>query len=147
MNKSDLDAELAQKADVQDVSNAITEVMMTQDVRKEIEAIKTKLGQYRHEIDMDQNKHVKSMFDGFKQETQNLLKQVQACEDQTLTMQKRADDTKKEQKKQVMAILKEFEKLQSQMERRCTLEEFNQRMENKMDKQYGIATLNPKPSR
>ena len=81
MNKSDLDAELAQKADVQDVSNAITEVMMTQDVRKEIEAIKTKLGQYRHEIDMDQNKHVKSMFDGFKQETQNLLKQVQACED------------------------------------------------------------------
>ena len=76
MNKSDLDAELAQKADVQDVSNAITEVMMTQDVRKEIEAIKTKLGQYRHEIDMDQNKHVKSMFDGFKQETQNLLKQV-----------------------------------------------------------------------
>ena len=62
-------------------------------------------------------------------------------------MQKRADDAKKEQKKQVMAILKEFEKLQSQMERRCTLEEFNQRMENKMDKQYGIATLNPKPSR
>ena len=46
-----------------------------------------------------------------------------------------------------MAILKEFEKLQSQMERRCTLEEFNQRMENKMDKQYGIATLNSKPSR
>ena len=42
---------------------------MTQDVRKEIEAIKTKLGQYRHEIDMDQNKHVKSMFDGFKMET------------------------------------------------------------------------------
>ena len=40
-------------------------------------------------------------------------------------MQKRADDAKKEQKKQVMAILKEFEKLQSQMERRCTLEEFN----------------------
>ena len=62
-------------------------------------------------------------------------------------MQKRADDAKKEQKKQVMAILKEFEKLQSQMERRCTLEEFNQRMENKMDKQYGIATLNSKPSR
>ena len=74
--RADFDAELTQKADIQDVSNAITEVMMSNDLRKEIEAIKSQLGQYRHEIDMDQNKHVKSMFDGFKQETQNLLKQV-----------------------------------------------------------------------
>lgn len=51
---------------MQDVSNAITEMVMDNDMRKELEAIKTKLGQYRHEIDMDQNKHVKSMFDGFK---------------------------------------------------------------------------------
>jgi len=38
---------------VQDVSNAITEVVMANDVRKEVETIKTKLAQYRHEIDMD----------------------------------------------------------------------------------------------
>jgi t-SNARE complex subunit (syntaxin) len=55
--------------------------MMSRDIQKEMETIKAQLAQYRHEIDMDQNKHVKSMFDGFKQETQNLLKQVQSCED------------------------------------------------------------------
>ena len=33
-----------------------------------------------------------------------------------------------------MAILKEFEKLQMQVERKCSLDEFNQRMEAKMDK-------------
>ena len=46
-----------------------------------------------------------------------------------------------------MAILKEFEKLQSQVERKCTLDEFNQRMETKLDKQFAMATLNQKPSR
>ena len=138
---------MTQKADIQDVSNAITEVMMSNDVRKEIEVIKSQLGQYRHEIDMDQNKHVKSMFDGFKQETQNLLKQVQVCEDQTQEAQKRTDDLKRDHKKQTMAILKEFEKLQGQVERKCTLEEFNTRMETKLDKQYAMSTLNSKPSR
>ena len=51
---------------MQDVSSAITEVMMNNDIKKELDAVKNTLGQYRHEIDMDQNKHVKSMFDGFK---------------------------------------------------------------------------------
>ena len=74
MTRVDFDTELERKADVQDVSNAITEMVMGNDIRNEVESIKTKLGQYRHEIDMDQNKHVKSMFEGFKQETQNLLK-------------------------------------------------------------------------
>jgi len=83
---------------------------------------------------MDSNKHVKSMFDGFKQETQNLLKQVQICEDQTLGLEKRTDEVRRESKKQTMAILKEFEKMQASVERKCTLEEFNQRMETKMDK-------------
>ena len=46
-----------------------------------------------------------------------------------------------------MAILKEFEKLQGQVERKCTLEEFNTRMESKLDKQYAMSTLNSKPSR
>ena len=96
---------------------------------------------------MDQNKHVKSMFDGFKVETQNLLKQVQGCEDQSLTVQKRTEDLKRESKKQAMAILKEFEKLQGQVERKCGLEEFNSRMETKLDKQFAMATLNAKPSR
>lgn len=98
---------------------------MGNDVRQDIEALKNKLGQYRHEIDMDQNKHVKSMFEGFKQETQNLLKQVQMCEDQTLNLEKKADEVKRESKKQILAILKEFEKLQGQIERKCSLEEFN----------------------
>ena len=62
---------------------------------------------------MDQNKHVKSMFEGFKLETANLLKQMQACEDQTLAVQKRTEDLKKESRKQGMALLKEFEKMQS----------------------------------
>ncbi len=66
VSKSEFQTQMAQKADVQDVSNAITEVVMSNDTKKDIEAIKTKLAQYRHEIDMDQNKHVKSMFDGFK---------------------------------------------------------------------------------
>ena len=33
-----------------------------------------------------------------------------------------------------MAVMKEFEKLQGQVERKCSLEEFNQRMEAKLDK-------------
>lgn len=69
VTRSDFENELSNKADVQDVSNAITEVVMSNDMRKDIESLKTKLAQYKHEIDMDQNKHVKSMFDGFKQET------------------------------------------------------------------------------
>ena len=64
-----------------------------------------------------------------------------------LEIQKRSEDQKKESKKQAMAILKEFERLQTQVERKCTLEEFNQRMETKLDKQYAMATLNSKPSR
>ena len=43
--------------------------------------------------------------------------------------------------------MKDFEKLQSQIERKCSLEEFNTRMETKMDKQYALSTLNQKPSR
>lgn len=73
---------------------------MSNDTKKDIEAIKTKLAQYRHEIDMDQNKHVKSMFDGFKQETQNLLRSVQSCEDQSLDLDKRTEDLKRDAKKQ-----------------------------------------------
>lgn len=113
MTKTQLENDLAQKADVQDVSNAITEVIMNNDVKKELEQVKNQLGQYRHEIDMDQNKHVKSMFEGFKQETQNLLRQVQNCEDLTLDLQKRTDDSKREAKKQTMALMKEFERLQT----------------------------------
>ena len=47
------------------------------------------------------------------------------CEDQSLSLQKRGEETRREQKKQVMAILKEFEKLQGQVERKVTLDEFN----------------------
>ena len=72
---------------------------MSNDVKKEIEAIKSQLGIYRHEIDMDQNKHVKSMFDGFRMETSNLLKLVQVCEDKTIEAQKRTDDLKRDHKK------------------------------------------------
>ena len=32
---------------------------------------------------MEQNKHVKQMFEGFRKETQNLLRQIQASEDMT----------------------------------------------------------------
>ena len=41
-----------------------------------------------------------------------------------------------------MAVLKEFEKLQSQVDRKCTLEEFNTRMESKIDKQMALGILN-----
>ena len=46
-----------------------------------------------------------------------------------------------------MAVLKEFEKLQSQVDRKCTLEEFNTRMESKIDKQMALGILNQKPAR
>ena len=44
MTRVDLDSELERKADVQDVSNAITEMVMGNDMRKELEELKTKLG-------------------------------------------------------------------------------------------------------
>ena len=44
MTRLDLENELANKADVQDVSNAITEVMMNNDIKKDLEAVKNQLG-------------------------------------------------------------------------------------------------------
>ena len=66
---------------MQDVSNAMTEVIVTTDCRKEVESLRQQVTQYKQEADMEQNKHVKQMFDGFRQETQNLLRQIQASED------------------------------------------------------------------
>ena len=65
----ELSAELANKADVQDVSNAITEIVVSTDTRKELESLKMKVNEYRQELDEDQNKHTKKIFEGFKQET------------------------------------------------------------------------------
>ena len=73
---------MQQKADYQDVSNAITEIVVSTDAKKEIEALKTQLSEYRESLDLDQNKHTKQIFDSFKLETHNLLKQVQQAEDQ-----------------------------------------------------------------
>ena len=42
-NKAELEQKIGQKADVQDVSNAITEVIMTVDTRKDIEKLKKNL--------------------------------------------------------------------------------------------------------
>jgi len=69
VTRADFENELAQKADILEVSNAITEVVASSDVRKELEAVKTKLAQLKYAVEMDSNKHVKSMFDGFKVET------------------------------------------------------------------------------
>ena len=60
---------MTQKADIQDVSNAMTEVIVTTDCRKEVETMKQQLTQYKQEVDMEQNKHVKQMFEGFRLET------------------------------------------------------------------------------
>lgn len=62
---------------MQDVSNAMTEVLLASDAKKEIAQLASKVNQYRTEIDLEQNRHVKSMFEGFKAETQNLLRQAQ----------------------------------------------------------------------
>ena len=83
ISNQELQQELAQKADVQDVSNAMTEVIVTTDCRKEVDNLKQQIVQYKQEIDMEQNKHVKQMFEGFRKETQNLLRQIQASEDMT----------------------------------------------------------------
>ena len=107
----ELQQEMAQKADVQDVSNAMTEVIVTTDCRKEVESLRQQLTQYKQEIDMEQNQHVKQMFEGFGQETKNLLRQIQASEDQAQALTKRCDDLKKDTNKKTMAVLKEFEKL------------------------------------
>ena len=67
---------------------------------------------------------------------------MQQCEDKSLVVEKRTEEVRRDAKKQAMAILKEFEKLQSQVDRKCTLEEFNTRMESKIDKQMALGILN-----
>ena len=52
----------------------MTEVIMTTDCRKDVDQLKHQITSYRQEIDMEQNKHVKQMFEGFRKETQNLLR-------------------------------------------------------------------------
>ena len=62
-------------------------------------------------------------------------------------MNKRCDDLKKDTNKKTMAILKEFEKLQSNLDRKCNLDEFNARLEAKLDRQAANSLLNSRPSR
>jgi hypothetical protein len=64
-----LQTELAHKADVQDVSNAITEVIMSVDCRKDIEQLKKIIQQKSEEKEVSQGKKMLKMFEGFKQET------------------------------------------------------------------------------
>ena len=44
---------MAQKADVQDVSNAMTEVIVTTDCRKEVDSLRQQVNQYKQEVDME----------------------------------------------------------------------------------------------
>ena len=53
ITKAELEGQLSLKADVTDVSSAITQTLLDNDLRKEVDLISNKLAQYRHEIDMD----------------------------------------------------------------------------------------------
>ena len=64
-----LAAELVHKAEVQDVSNAITEVILSVDCRKDIENIKKLVNQRNEEKETNISKKMLKMFEGFKQET------------------------------------------------------------------------------
>ena len=81
-NKAELEQKIGQKADVQDVSNAITEVIMTVDTRKDIEKLKKNLDQNDKDVkgtSRDKDK-ISSLMEGFRQEMNSLLARLQTLE-------------------------------------------------------------------
>ena len=69
------------------------------------------------------------MFEGFKMETQNLLKVVQTFEDGQGKLATRIEDVKKENNKKIVTIINEVEKIANIAERKCNIEELNARMD------------------
>jgi len=71
---------LLQKADVQDVSNAITEVIVSVDQRKDMERlrkmIETNKADLREEMSGQNLNKINGLIDGFRAEFKNLLSRV-----------------------------------------------------------------------
>ena len=107
----------------------MTEVLLASDAKKEIASLASKVNQYRTEVDMAQNRHVKTMFEGFKAETQNLLRQVQQAEDGVMQIEKRLEETRKDSNKHMQALVNEVEIMSAQIEKKAGLEELGARLE------------------
>ena len=142
-----LDHELASKADVQDVSNAITEVILSVDCRKDIDQLKKLVNMRSEEKETSMSKKMLKMFDGFKQETQNLLKAVQSQEDLISKTATRIEEVRKEQNKKVVTLVNEIEKLQASLDRKCSLDDFTARLDSKVDKTALAHALSQRPTR
>lgn len=93
------------------MSNAITEVIISVDCRKDIEQLKKLVNMRSEEKETSLSKKMLKMFDGFKQETQNLLKAVQTQEDVIAKIASRIEEVRKEQNKKVVTLVNEIEKL------------------------------------
>jgi len=82
------------------------------------------------------------LFDGFKLETQNLLKAVQTQEDQLSKITSRIEEVRKETNKKVVTLINEIEKTQASIDRKLGVDEFNARIETKLDKNSLVHVLN-----
>lgn len=82
------------------------------------------------------------LFDGFKLETQNLLKSVQTQEDQLSKITSRIEEVRKETNKKVVTLINEIEKTQASIDRKLGVDEFNARIETKLDKNSLVHVLN-----
>jgi biotin synthase-like enzyme len=82
------------------------------------------------------------LFDGFKLETQNLLKAVQTQEDQLSKITSRIEEVRKETNKKVVTLINEIEKTQASIDRKLGVDEFNTRIETKLDKNSLVHVLN-----
>ena len=79
-----MQSELLKKADVQDVSSAITEVIVSVDQRKDLEKLRTNIentkNDLREEVSSTTLQKINGLLDGFRGEFKNLLSRVQDVE-------------------------------------------------------------------
>eukprot|EP00347_Sterkiella_histriomuscorum_P015749 403355827 len=141
---TDVNETLIDKADIQDVSKAVTEVVQSNVGQKEdIEEIKKQLSlkMNRQECITSLKSH-QSMIDEIrKQEISNIRQLMKEQNDEYENIRTKIEEGKRDHNKKLAQIYREIEKLNMAQERKVNIEEFNERLEIKADKQMIINGL------
>ncbi|CDW85981.1 UNKNOWN [Stylonychia lemnae] len=141
---NDLSEVLIEKADIQDVSKAVSEVIQSSMGHKEeIEELKKQIGlkMNRQECVTTFKSHQSMIDDIRKQEITNIRQLMKEQTDEYETIREKIEEGKRDQNKKLSQIYRELEKLNINQERKVNIEEFNERLEIKADKQMLINGL------
>lgn len=76
-----------------------------------------------------------------------MLKVVQTFEEVQNKLGSKIEEVKKENNKKIVTLINEVEKLQQSLDRKCNLDEFNVRLDTKVDKSQLSLALGSRPTR